>query len=370
MKTKKNNFDINCLFRDNDFTPDDVAKGLLLFLVFKTAVSLVYTLFYYLGLTSEVFSYIFNVLLDACFILTVFVIAKNKKVNTIKQLKIKKAPSVLSIFICIGISIVCIFGFSGVTNCFLEVLYRIGYSSVSDDIVINSVWVYLLYTLCICIIPAICEEILFRGLMFTGLKKISTTVGVFGSAFIFMIIHGSPDQTVHQFLLGVVLALAFLITNNLWVSILIHFFNNFIAVTMAFISYGQTTETTGEVVEIYLSQYFIYAIISGVIACALIYLLFKGFSSLNSKKKNELTSEDEGTINSEIKNEAKSDFVASTEYSVEIEGIDGGVREQIYISPNDSKNKLTKQGKFLMVVSIIWLALEWLIALATGFGLR
>ncbi len=368
-KAKKNNFDINCMFRDNDFTPDDVAKGLLLFLVFKTAVSLVYTLFYYIGLTSSVFSYIFNILLDVSFIMTVYVVAKNKKINTIKQLKVKKAPNILTIFVCLGISVVCIFGFSGVTNCFLEVLYRIGYSPVSEDIVISNVWIYILYTITICVIPAICEEILFRGLMFTGLKKISTAVGVFGSAFIFMIIHGSPDQTVHQFLLGIVLALAFMITNNLWVSIIIHFFNNFIAVTLAFISYGQTQATSGEVVEIYLSQYFIYAVVSAVIAIAIIYLLFKALSSINSKKKDELTSVDGGTINSEIERDAEMDIVKAQEYSVEISDVNGENREQIYISPQDPKNKLSKQGKFLMVVSIFWLVLEWLISLANGFGI-
>lgn len=367
-KAKKNNFDINCMFRDNDFTPDDVAKGLLLFLVFKTAVGLIYTLFYYIGLTSSVFSYVFNILLDVSFIMTVYVVAKNKKINTIKQLKVKKAPNILTIFVCLGISVVCIFGFSGVTNCFLEVLYRIGYSPASEDIVISNVWIYILYTITICVIPAICEEILFRGLMFTGLKKISTTVGVFGSAFIFMIIHGSPDQTVHQFLLGIVLALAFMITNNLWVSILIHFFNNFIAVTLAFISYGQTQATNGEVVEIYLSQYFIYAVVSAVITIAIIYLLFKALSSINSKKREELTSVDGGTINSEIERDIEMDIVKAQEYSVEISDVNGENREQIYISPQDLKNKLSKQGKFLMVVSVVWLVLEWLISLVNGFG--
>ena len=80
------------------------------------AVSLVYQLFYYIGITSTVFSYIFNVLLDVCFVLTVYVVAKNKRLNTIKQLKVTKAPNILMAIICIATSIVCIFGFSGVTS--------------------------------------------------------------------------------------------------------------------------------------------------------------------------------------------------------------------------------------------------------------
>ena len=30
-------------------------------------------------------------------------------------------------------------------------------------------------------------------------------------------------------------------------------------------------------------------------------------------------------------------------------------------------NKLTKQGKFIMTISVVWLALDWLLALITGF---
>lgn len=363
---KINNYSLKCAFVDNDFTPDDVSKGLLLFLVFNTAVSLVYQLFYYIGITSTVFSYIFNVLLDVCFVLTVYVVAKNKRLNTIKQLKVTKAPNILMAIICIATSIVCIFGFSGVTNCFLEVLYRMGYSSVSGDIIIDTWGRYILYTICICVIPAICEEILFRGLMFTGLKKISATVGVFGSAFIFMIMHGSPDQTVHQFILGVVLACAFMISNNLWVSILIHFCNNFIAVTVSFISYKMSTGSTvvdESGAELYLSQYFLYAIITACIACALIYLLFKGLSNICNKKKEGLVNTDNGTIDSEINPE----IVNSEDYSVEISDSNGENRQQIYISPKDSKNKMSRQGKFLMVISIVWLVLEWFIALANGF---
>ena len=358
---------LNYTFVDNDFTPDDVAKGLLLFLVFNTAVSLVYQLLFYIGLTSTVVGYVFNILLDVCFVLTVYFVAKNKRINTVKQLKVTKSPSLLMAIICILVSIVCIVGFSGVTNCFLEILYRMGYSSVSGDIVINTWGKYILYTICICVIPAICEEILFRGLVFTGLKKISQTVGIFGSAFIFMIMHGSPDQTVHQFILGVVLALAFLISNNLWVSIIIHFFNNFLAVTASFITYKLSTGANGAIdengVNIYFSQYFIFAIISACIAVAMIYLLFKGLSYLCNKKANATTTVDNGTIDSEI----DSAILKSEDFSVEISDINGANRQQIHISPKDERNKLSRQGKFLMIISIVWLALEWFIALFSGF---
>lgn len=376
-RTKNKDNALNFAFKDNAFSPDDAARGILLFLIFETAVSLIYQTVYSVGATATFFSYFFNVLLDICFVLVVIIVATNRRNNAINELKVNKAPNFLQIILCLAISLICIFGFSAVTNCFLQLLYNMGYSSLSSDIIIADFGTYVLYTVLVCILPALCEEILFRGLIFSGLKKISPSVGVLGSAFLFMIMHGSPDQTVHQFILGVILALAFLITNNLWIPIVIHFFNNFIAVTYAYLVNGDSASTEVDVVEIYLSQYFIYALISAIIAGALVYLIFKVLSNLNENRNMDKgglgNKEDFGTIGAEVgyrvvetSNELLADQSGPIEFSAS---------GRVYANPEvvatnsllNDPNKLTKQGKFIMTISVVWLALDWLLALITGF---
>ncbi len=44
--------------------------------------------------------------------------------------------------------------------------------------------------------------------------------------------HGNPIQTVHQFLLGMVLAYIVLVSRSLWAAVLLHFFNNFLSLTL------------------------------------------------------------------------------------------------------------------------------------------
>lgn len=370
---KKKNNSFTYVFKDNAFSPDDAAKGILLFLVFETAISLVYQTVYGLGINGTFLSYFFNVILDACFVLTVVIVAKNRNNEPFSQLHVKKAPNIVQILLCIATSLVCIFGFSSLTNCFLQVLYNLGYSSLSSDMVISTIGDYLIYVAFVCILPAVCEEILFRGLIFTGLKKISTAVGVFGSAFLFMIMHGSPDQTVHQFILGIVLALAFLVTNNLWVPILIHFFNNFIAVTYAFIAYGDSASTEVEVTEIYLSQYFIYAIISSVIAGSLIYLIIKMFANINAKKsKQEESSKygEHGTIGAEVEYrilESTQNENIAPNFSYDFEPNYTNVEVASETPIMNNTNKFTRQGKFIMIISVVWLALDWVLALIQGF---
>ena len=371
-KKKENNKlfkDFSVMFTDNSFTPDDAVKGLLLFLVFETVVSLLYQSVYFVGFTSDLWSFVFNIILDASFVLAVYIVAKNKKKNTAVEVKLNKKVSWLYYCLCFVISLVCIFGFSGLTKCFLEVLYSFGYQSVQSDIVISNVWMYLLYTLTICVIPAFCEEVLFRGLIFTGLKKINNVVGVLGSAFIFMIMHGGPDQTVHQFILGVILALAFLISGSIWVPIVIHFFNNFIAVTYSFLVTGDTaTETGTEVAEIYFVQYLMYALISALVAACIIYLIFRGFSAINKKRK------EKEKPDVKIDNDSEKVYKPTTIELMDADNLNSykfqngnAVTEENMGEPLTNQNKLSKQGRVMLIICLTWLVMDWISTLIYGF---
>lgn len=352
---------INFAYTKSKFTPDDTSKGLFMFLIMQTLITLVYQVLYMVGLTAPMWAYVVTLVLDACFVLSVYSITKYKKVNFWSNIKLNKAPTIMQAVIALGIALICIFGFSSVTNLFMELLYSAGYTSASgSDIVINNFGMYMFYTFFVCIVPAFCEEILFRGLICNGLKKISTSAAVFGSAFLFMIMHGSPDQTVHQFLLGIVLALVFLATNNLWVTMLIHFFNNFIAVTYSYIAYGDSASTaTDTVVQIPWVQYAIYAIISAVVAGALIYLMLRLLTKFN-KKSNEVApidlKETPGITESNTETEAE-----NTQETID------GLPYQTEPVEEQYENKFSGSGKAMLIIAVVWLAIDWISALILGF---
>lgn len=367
---KQNSNSIKLHFTNSQFLPDDTSKGLFTFLILQTLVSLVYQLVAIMGFAYSWLIEVFSVLISFGFIFCVYTVCKPKNLNFFENTKINKAPSIKQVFICLGISLICIFGFSALTNLFMEVLYRMGYKSYSSDIVIGDFGTYILSVITICIIPAVSEEILFRGLICNGLKKIGTTMAIFGSAFLFMIMHGSPDQTVHQFILGIILAIAFLISNNLWVPILIHFFNNFIAVTFTYIAYGDSASTATETAEIYLGEYFIYAVISAVISGLLVYLLFKLLSRAQKKEesiepietKNAFAGLSDGKIeySNEPVVETRMQDTANEETNV-----NGSAVDPVFIT---NPNKLTGVGKAMYVISIVWLAIDWFSALVLGFS--
>lgn len=87
----------------------------------------------------------------------------------------------------------------------------------------------------IALIPAICEEVFFRGVVqrfaHTWLRKTGLTIAV--SAIIFALFHASLYQLLPIMLAGAVLAWVYHITSSLWLNILLHLIFNALQVVLA-----------------------------------------------------------------------------------------------------------------------------------------
>ena len=83
----------------------------------------------------------------------------------------------------------------------------------------------------LCLLPAVIEELLFRGFVLRGFLPLGRGAAVVASALLFTFFHFNPEQTVYQFALGIVLALVVLKTGNLVYAMIFHFLNNFFIVT-------------------------------------------------------------------------------------------------------------------------------------------
>ena len=179
--------------------------------------------------------FIASFLLEFMFALTAITVAAARKVKIKEASGMNKKVSGNLVFYCFLLSIVCLLGFGNLTSVFLEFLELLGYSSVLSNLVINTFWQYLFYVLVSCITPAVCEELLFRGVIASGLKKFGFMDALIVSSIIFTLMHGNAEQTVHQFIIGLIVGYLFLKTGNLWLSVLVHFFNNFISITEYYI---------------------------------------------------------------------------------------------------------------------------------------
>ena len=90
----------------------------------------------------------------------------------------------------------------------------------------------------IALIPAIGEELFFRGIIQQKLKNILTPhLSVFITSFIFSAIHFQFFGFLPRFFLGMILGYLFLYSRNLWTSIFAHFINNALGVLLMYSSF-------------------------------------------------------------------------------------------------------------------------------------
>ena len=104
---------------------------------------------------------------------------------------------------------------------------------------VDSVWGLLGNLLVIALIPAIGEELTFRGVLQQALVKGTKNahLGIILSAAIFSFIHFQFYGFLPRMFLGILLGYLFYYSGSLWTSILMHFINNGSAVVVAYLNY-------------------------------------------------------------------------------------------------------------------------------------
>ena len=92
----------------------------------------------------------------------------------------------------------------------------------------------------VALIPAIGEELLFRGVLLRLLKEMTKSMhlAVIISALLFSAIHLQFYGFLPRFLLGLILGYSFVFTRNLWVPIFLHFVNNASSVIIYYLHYN------------------------------------------------------------------------------------------------------------------------------------
>jgi membrane protease YdiL (CAAX protease family) len=158
-------------------------------------------------------------------ILAIGILRLKRKVEIFSALDIKsfdKISVISTILIFLGLT----FGLSEVNAVFVSWLEKLGLTVSAPTLPEKTIGGIIASVVCVCIIPAVIEETLFRGLILSGLKKSGAVFAVIFSGVIFALFHMNPAQTVYQFIVGSVYALIILYGKNLILTVSMHFINN------------------------------------------------------------------------------------------------------------------------------------------------
>ncbi len=148
-----------------------------------------------------------------------------------------KNVKISTLSISAGVGILGVFGFILlIEGVFGNMFHAFGVGGSSMNLPNNTIgWLFVNLFLS-AVIPPICEELIFRGVVYNGLKRNFLVVpSVLISALLFALMHQNITQFVYPFVLGIVLAVVYEKTGNLIYSIIIHMFNNATTLVLDFL---------------------------------------------------------------------------------------------------------------------------------------
>jgi len=80
------------------------------------------------------------------------------------------------------------------------------------------------------LVPAFCEELLFRGVVLSNLLPYGKASAIVISSVLFGLMHGNAYQFVYATVAGLIMGSVYVLTDSIWCSILMHMINNTLSI--------------------------------------------------------------------------------------------------------------------------------------------
>lgn len=95
-----------------------------------------------------------------------------------------------------------------------------------------SVFGIIVYIISYAVVPALMEEFVYRGVILGSLRNFGDKFAIFVSAVLFALVHGNVEQGIAALVMGLVFGYFAVKTKSIWTSVVLHFFNNLIALLL------------------------------------------------------------------------------------------------------------------------------------------
>ncbi|MBR6778727.1 MAG: CPBP family intramembrane metalloprotease [Clostridia bacterium] len=216
---------------------------------------------------NQSYGYLLGVLaMDAGLLLTFLFINKNK------DNKIISKPNTKRILLYTLIAVASFFCLYPLIVCIDSLLIKLNIPLNSIPYTLDTKG-YFISIVSLVILPAVCEELLFRGLIFKGLKKHGKAFAIMITSVMFAIFHMSISQTVYPILFGLLLSVIMFYENNILYTILVHLINNFLSLTLSYFNISLVF------------NHWSYILLATTLAC--IFIAFVLYFTIKNNKENE-----------------------------------------------------------------------------------
>ncbi len=209
---------------------------------------------------------------------------KVKHKKTLTCAKINFRFGIVNTILVVLLALIVLFGFNYIVNLFAYLVGLAGYTpDTSMPLPLNTPLWLVVNLFCLALFPAICEEVIYRGIILNGLRKFGNAIAIFISAIVFTVAHGSLMQFLYQFALGIVLGYIVVKTGSIVASMIAHFVNNATVIIVNYIS--TTTGISIDEAVSWSAFEIVFAIVMAALTCFMIYVVL---SSLKCKKEEKI----------------------------------------------------------------------------------
>lgn len=151
-------------------------------------------------------------------------VLKWTKTPILQEIKSQKcAPKYFLIAFLLQVGLLSLSELNGL---FLEFLARFGYKDTPILLPSMDGAGLVGVLLAVAVLPALFEEIIFRGLLLKGMRSFGTVGAVLISGALFALYHQNPAQTLYQFCCGAAFALVAVRSGSILPTVFSHFLNN------------------------------------------------------------------------------------------------------------------------------------------------
>lgn len=197
-----------------------------------------------MGLSESIYNLIVAfmqvVTIPCLFIVFISIYHKKNKINIRIATNFDWRLNPVLVCICVLILVVAIVSFFPIINMIYSSIELAGYEMASGvAFPLDNWWQLCIGAIIYCMLPAIAEEIIFRGMVLKGtLNRAKPIVAILISSLAFFIMHGNLVQTFYQIVLGFLLSLICYYTKNILYPIIFHFLNNLAVILLGYFGVG------------------------------------------------------------------------------------------------------------------------------------
>lgn len=192
----------------------------------------------YNNLINNIVVQIFTVMLAQIGFLIVYFVY-NRDINYKVASKINFNIGWKNAALCVLIAVIGVFGINPLISSIDGFLVDIGYNLTGSlPLPMDNFGWLILNIILLAGVPAILEELIFRGVILNGYKKLGAVPAMVITSLLFALIHGSVQQFVFPFLFGLILSFAALKTGTVLAPIIIHFVNNALVVILNYVNFS------------------------------------------------------------------------------------------------------------------------------------